>query len=176
VSVLNAFFSTWSNARQTYAEAAPQTGAQYDGSSAVGNNRYLIQTLTGSGQTVTATLCNYRYGLAHEQENGTFVSVLNKAVNDQGIDTLRVRLTAPADESNNALPHRPAAPAPAGVFGDWKITGLLTDFGRLHPARCAARRQQRADRGRDRRGHLPRQRLRPLPRRQHRLPDRARGA
>lgn len=102
---------------------------------AVGNNRFLIQSLTRSGQTVTATLCNYRYGLAHEQENGTFVSVLNKAVNDQGIDTLRVRLTAPADESNNALPPQAGpAPAPAvDVFGDWKITGLLTDFGRLHP-------------------------------------------
>jgi hypothetical protein len=102
---------------------------------AVGNNRFLIQSLTRSGQTVTATLCNYRYGLAHEQENGTFVSVLNKAVNDQGIDPLRVRLTAPADESNNALPPQAGpAPAPAvDVFGDWKITGLLTDFGRLHP-------------------------------------------
>jgi hypothetical protein len=81
--------------------------------------------LTRSGQTVTATLCNYRYGLAHEQENGRFVSVLNKAVNDQGIDTLRVRFTAPANESNNALPPQAGpAPAPAvGVFGDWKITG-----------------------------------------------------
>jgi hypothetical protein len=81
--------------------------------------------LTRSGQTVTATLCNYRYGLAHEQDNGTFVSVLNKAVNDQGIDTLRVRLTAPVNESNNALPPQAGpAPAPAvGVFGDWKITG-----------------------------------------------------
>jgi hypothetical protein len=102
---------------------------------AVGNNRFLIQSLTRSGQTVTATLCNYRYGLAHEQENGTFVSVMNKAVNDQGIDTLRVRLTAPANESNNAFPPQGGpAPAPAvDVFGDWKITGLLSDFGRLHP-------------------------------------------
>jgi hypothetical protein len=42
---------------------------------------------------------------------------LNKAVNDQGINTLRVRL----------------APAPAvDVFGDWNITGPLIDSGRLH--------------------------------------------
>jgi hypothetical protein len=101
---------------------------------AVGNNRFLIKSLTRSGQTVIATLCNYRYGLAHEQGNGTFVSVLNKAVNDQGIDTLRVRLTAPANESNNALPPQGGpAPAPAvDVFGDWNITGLLIDSGRLH--------------------------------------------
>jgi hypothetical protein len=43
----------------------------------------------------------------------------------QGIDTLRVRLTAP---SNELPPQAGPAPAPAvDVFGDWKITGLLTD-------------------------------------------------
>jgi hypothetical protein len=75
---------------------------------AVGNNRFLIKSLTRSGQTVIATLCNYRYGLAHEQGNGTFVSVLNKAVNDQGIDTLRVRLTAPPTSPTTRYPYRPA--------------------------------------------------------------------
>ena len=97
---------------------------------AVGNNRFLIESLTRSGQTVIATLCNYRYGLAHQQGNGTFVSVLNKAVNDQGIDTLRVRLTAPPNESNNAFPPQAGpAPAPAvDVFGDWNITGRSTEF------------------------------------------------
>ena len=33
MSVLNAFLSTWSNARQTFGEGSPQTGAQYDNSS-----------------------------------------------------------------------------------------------------------------------------------------------
>jgi hypothetical protein len=49
-----------------------------------------------------------RYGLAHQQGNGTFVSVLNKAVNDQGIDTLRVRLTAPPTSPTTRYPYRPA--------------------------------------------------------------------
>lgn len=33
MSVINAFLATWSNARQTYGEGTPQTGAQYDKSS-----------------------------------------------------------------------------------------------------------------------------------------------
>jgi hypothetical protein len=35
VSVINAFLSTWSNARQTFGEGSPQTGAQYDNSGAL---------------------------------------------------------------------------------------------------------------------------------------------
>lgn len=120
---------------------------------AVGNNRFLIQSLTRGGQTVTATLCNYRYGLAHEQENGTFVSVLNKAVNDQGIDTLRVRLTAPANESNNAFPHRAAPrPRPLSTFsstgrsrGCWATSDgfipISPRYGR--PTRRTSRRASR---------------------------------
>ena len=33
MSVLNAFLSTWSDARQTFGEGTPQSGAQYDSSS-----------------------------------------------------------------------------------------------------------------------------------------------
>jgi hypothetical protein len=33
VSVINGFLSTWSNARQTFGEGTPQTGAEYDKSS-----------------------------------------------------------------------------------------------------------------------------------------------
>jgi hypothetical protein len=101
----------------------------------VGNSRYLIQSLTRSGQTVTATLCNYRYGMALENENGTFSSVAHILVNDTGIDTFLLRLTAPSDESSNALPPQ-AGPAPApdvDVFGDWKITGLLNRFAENDP-------------------------------------------
>ena len=32
MSVLNAFLSTWSNARKTFGEGTPQPGAQYDNS------------------------------------------------------------------------------------------------------------------------------------------------
>ena len=32
MSVLDAFLSTWSNARSTFGEGTPQTGAQYDSS------------------------------------------------------------------------------------------------------------------------------------------------
>ncbi|KUH80544.1 EspA/EspE family type VII secretion system effector [Mycobacterium sp. IS-1556] len=35
MSVIDAFLTTWSNARRTYREGAPQTGAQYDNSSAL---------------------------------------------------------------------------------------------------------------------------------------------
>ena len=101
----------------------------------VGNNRFRIQSVTRSGGTVTAMLCNYRYGMGLEQENGTFVSVANKSVNDPGIDALLLRLTAPADESKNPLPPQ-AGPAPApevDVFGDWKITGFLSGLAEIDP-------------------------------------------
>jgi hypothetical protein len=41
VSVINAFLSTWSNARQTFGEGSPQTGEQYD------NSRTLRQLESG---------------------------------------------------------------------------------------------------------------------------------
>lgn len=96
----------------------------------VGNNRFRIESVTRDGQTVTAILCNYRYGMALEQENGQFVSVSHKLVNDDGIDAMLLRLTAPPDGSNNPLPPQNGpAPAPSvDVFGDWRITGFLNGF------------------------------------------------
>ena len=96
----------------------------------VGNSRFHIQSITRSGQTVTAILCSYRYGLAQERENGTFVSVLNKFVHNDGIDALLLTLAAPADESDSELPPQTGpAPAPVvDVFGDWKVTGFLNGY------------------------------------------------
>lgn len=93
----------------------------------VGNNRFRIQSITRSGNALAAILCNYRYGLALEQANGTFVSVVHNAVHDDGIDALLLMLTAPSDESSNPLPPQGGpAPAPAvDVFGGWKISGFL---------------------------------------------------
>jgi hypothetical protein len=44
VSVLNAFLSTWSNARQTFGEGAPQTGEQYDASGKLQGLQSTVQT------------------------------------------------------------------------------------------------------------------------------------
>ena len=101
----------------------------------VGDDRFHIQSISRDGSTVTATVCNYRYGLALEQDNGKFVSVANGG-QDDAIDALMVILTAPANASGNALPPQDGpAPAPVvDVFGDWMVTGFLTDFAKLDPA------------------------------------------
>jgi hypothetical protein len=95
----------------------------------VGNNRFGLQAITRNGDTVIATVCNYRYGLALKQDNGAFVSVVHGAVDDDGIDVMQVRLTAPS--SDEALPPQEGqAVAPAvDVFGDWKVTGFLVSYG-----------------------------------------------
>jgi hypothetical protein len=102
----------------------------------VGNNRTHILSIAHDGQNVTAIMCNYRYGLALEEGNGKYESVVRNTPYNEGIDALLLILTAPANESNNALPPQEgSAPAPVvDVFGDWKITGFLSDFGKLDPA------------------------------------------
>jgi len=56
MSVINAFMSTWSNARQTFGEGAPHTGAQYDKSSALrGLESNLESAAPGSRWTGTAS-------------------------------------------------------------------------------------------------------------------------
>jgi EspA/EspE family len=44
VSVLNGFLSTWSNARQTFGEGTPQTGAQYDASGTLNQLQETVKT------------------------------------------------------------------------------------------------------------------------------------
>jgi hypothetical protein len=65
VSVLNAFLSAWSNARQTYGEGTPQTGAQYDGSSTLNQLQSTVQTAApGSKWTGSAAIA---YGAANTE-------------------------------------------------------------------------------------------------------------
>jgi len=52
----------------------------------VGNNRTHILSIRHDGQSVAAIMCNYRYRLALEHENGKYVSVVHNAPYNQGID------------------------------------------------------------------------------------------
>ena len=99
------------------------------------------------GDTVTAIVCNYRYGLALGQENGTFVSVVHNTVANDGIDALQIRMTAPANGVESSLPAQegPAVAPAVDVFGDWKITGFLTLYGGPEPAYAQAWPTQEAD-------------------------------
>jgi hypothetical protein len=113
----------------------------------IGNNKFRIDSMTRDGDTVTALVCNYRYGLALEQGNGAFVSVVHDNVANDGIDALQIRMTAPNDESKSALPRQegPAVAPAVDVFGDWKITGFLTLYGGPDPAYAQAWPNQGAD-------------------------------
>jgi hypothetical protein len=113
----------------------------------IGNNKFRIGSMTRDGDTITAVVCNCRYGLALEQENGAFVSVAHDNVANDGIDALQIRMTAAADESKNALPRQegPAVAPAVDVFGDWKITGFLTLYGGPDPAYAQAWPNQDAD-------------------------------
>jgi hypothetical protein len=87
VSVLNAFLSTWSNARQTYGEGAPQTGAQYDGSKTLNQLQSTVQTAApGAKWTGSAASA---YGAANT-EHGRVLGQL------AGLDQ---RLSAHVDQS-----------------------------------------------------------------------------
>lgn len=100
----------------------------------VGDNLLLIQSIDQAGATTTATLCNFRYRMALENENGSFSSVAGTFVHDDGIDALRVVVTAPAGTSDSLPSQSGQAVAPTDdVFGDWKITGLLTSWFTADP-------------------------------------------
>jgi hypothetical protein len=113
----------------------------------IGNNRFRIDSMVRDGDKVTAVVCNYRYGLALEQDNGAFVSVAHDNVGNDGIDALQIRMTAPADESKGALPRQegPAVAPAVDVFGDWQITGFLSLYGGPDPAYAQAWPNQNAD-------------------------------
>ncbi|MDT5208270.1 MAG: hypothetical protein QOF67_685 [Mycobacterium sp.] len=87
MSVLNAFLSTWSNARQTYGEGTPQTGAQYDGSSTLNQLQSTVHT-AAPGSKWTGGAAN-AYGAANS-EHGRVLGQL------AGLDQ---RLSAHVDES-----------------------------------------------------------------------------
>jgi hypothetical protein len=101
---------------------------------AVGDNLYHVQSITRDGDAVTATVCNYRYRLAHENADGTFRSLATTFANDDGIDVQRVIMTAPGDPGTLPPQEGPEAAPADDVFGGWKITGVLDEFVESHPA------------------------------------------
>jgi hypothetical protein len=68
VSVLNAFLSTWSNARQTFGEGAPQTGEPYDNSGTLQGLQSTVQT-AAPGSKWTGGAAN-AYGAANTEQLG----------------------------------------------------------------------------------------------------------
>ncbi|MEH3132972.1 MAG: hypothetical protein PGN27_23700 [Mycolicibacterium neoaurum] len=95
-----------------------------------GNNRFRISRIVAEGESRTALLCNFRYGLAHRQDNGAFRSVASQFRNDDGIDPMLVVLAKRSDTAEYLPDQAGPEPAPANdVFGDWKITGFVNGFG-----------------------------------------------
>ena len=96
-----------------------------------GNITYYIQAVERSGHDVTVTVCNFNYAAA-EQHNGKFVAFDNTGpIESRGVNTFRVLLTAPAEESTSALsPQAGPANSPTNdVFGEWQVTGFLVATG-----------------------------------------------
>jgi hypothetical protein len=90
----------------------------------IGNSRYHVLSLNRTGATVRAIVCNYDYAVAAEQGDNKYESVAEGRSEPQGIDALRITLSAPAEPST--LPPQ-AGPSPApgdDVFGDWRITAF----------------------------------------------------
>jgi hypothetical protein len=97
----------------------------------VGTKRFMIQSVSRTGDAVTADVCHYRYRLGHENENGSFSSVAGTFVADDGIDAFRLLLTAPSNTGRSPPPQTGPASVPIdNVFGDWKITGLLDSWAK----------------------------------------------
>lgn len=87
MSVLNAFLSTWSNARQTFGEGTPQPGKQYDASGALRQAQSTVKS-AAPGSKWTGGAAN-AYGAANT-EHGRVLGRL------AGLDQ---RLSAHVDES-----------------------------------------------------------------------------
>ncbi|WBP96157.1 hypothetical protein O6072_08310 [Mycolicibacterium neoaurum] len=95
-----------------------------------GNNRFHISRIDSDGDSRTALLCNFRYGLAHRLDNGAFRSVASQFRDDDGIDPMLVVLANHSDGADDLPDQAGPEPAPASdVFGDWKITGFVNGFG-----------------------------------------------
>jgi hypothetical protein len=96
-----------------------------------GNITYDIQAVERSGRDVTVTVCNFNYAVAKEHD-GKFVSfVTGGPIESRGVNTFRVLLTAPAEQSTSALrPQAGPANSPDNdVFGEWRVTGFLVATG-----------------------------------------------
>lgn len=96
-----------------------------------GNIGYHIQAVERSGRDVTVTVCNFNYAVA-EQHDGKFAAfVTGGPIETRGLNTVRVLLTGPANESTAALPPQagPANSPETDVFGEWQVTGFLVATG-----------------------------------------------
>ena len=87
MSVVNAFLSTWSNARQTFGEGEPQTGAQYDNGGALRGLQSTVES-AAPGSKWTGGAAN-AYGAANSDHARVFGQLA-------GLDQ---RLSAHVDES-----------------------------------------------------------------------------
>ena len=65
MSVVNAFLSTWSNARETFGEGTPQPGAQYDNSGTLRGLQSTVET-AAPGSKWTGGAAN-AYGAANAE-------------------------------------------------------------------------------------------------------------
>jgi hypothetical protein len=91
MSVLNAFLSTWTNARTTFGEGAPQTGAQYDSGGKLAELNNIVNSAAPDGRwTGTASAA---YGDVN-QEHGR---VLGRMAD------LDQRLGAQVDQSSRVV-------------------------------------------------------------------------
>lgn len=95
----------------------------------IGNLRFHITSVQVTGRDTAVTVCLYNYGVAEDQGNGSYVSVVaENAAPDRGMYAVRVTLARKADEPASELPPQEGpAPAPdTNVFGNWQVTGRLT--------------------------------------------------
>jgi hypothetical protein len=91
VSVLDAFLSTWSDARSTFGEGTPETGSQYDKSGPLQDMQTTVQS-AAPGSTWTGRAAS-AYGTANTEHGG----VLGKLA---GLDQ---RLSAQVDQSSQVV-------------------------------------------------------------------------
>jgi hypothetical protein len=96
----------------------------------VGDNRLRLQALHETGSNVTAVVCIYQYGLAVQQGNGSYRSVVS-GYTDKGISAQLMTLAGPPAATADTEQSGPASAPADDVFGDWKITGFLNGV-RIH--------------------------------------------
>lgn len=92
----------------------------------VGTSRYYIQGIEQSGRTVTISVCNYVYGVAKKQPDGSLRTLIDFGpVEGRGVVGMRVTLKSP--QSTSPLPPQSGSAAAPNddVFGGWHIDGFL---------------------------------------------------
>lgn len=100
----------------------------------VGSESYRIMSVRQSGQITAVTVCNFRYAIGIEQDDGMFRSAgRNGVAEGRGITAVQVGLIAP-DNPSDLPPQAGPLPAPADdVFGGWQVLGMLTFFSTKRP-------------------------------------------